>query len=394
VRLLGGKKRGHSLQCSYARFADPPPARCHISAASRTPGASPHFAAFADPTRRATFCPNCTTVLPQASPTVCRESGFKDSDMNFHVSRRGLLVGAAAVACNARVALSAALEGAVAGTAGATGEGRRAVRTHSTAHSAASRLAALEKREGGRLGVAALDTATARRVEHRGDERFAMCSVFKFLAAGAVLKRVDQGSEHLDRRIEYGASDLLEYAPVSKDHVKEGGLTLGELCAAAVQWSDNTAANLVLKALGGPEAVTAFIRSTGDPITRLDRMEPELNVVLPGEVIDTTTAASMVGLLNSIVLGTVLSTGSRSRLQGWMIDAKVGEHRIPAGLPAGWRMAHKTGTGSDQTNDVGIIWPPNRSPIIVAALYSRSGTRREQREDVLREVGRIVAAEL
>lgn len=294
--------------------------------------------------------------------------------MNFNVSRRGLLVGAAAVVCGGRVALSAALEGAA-------------------AVSAAGRLAALEKREGGRLGVAALDTATGRHIQHRGDERFAMCSVFKFLAAGAILKRVDQGTEHLNRRIEYGESDLLEYAPVSREHVKEGGLTLGELCAAAVQWSDNTAANLMLKLLGGPEAVTAFIRSTGDPITRLDRTEPELNVVHPGEVLDTTTASSMVGLLNSVVLGKVLSTDSRSRLQGWMIDAKVGEHRIPAGLPAGWRIAHKTGTGSDQTNDVGIIWPPNRSPIIVAALYSRTGTRGGQRENVLREVGRIVAAE-
>jgi beta-lactamase class A len=279
------------------------------------------------------------------------------------------------------------------GAIGAAGAGEnKAAGAHSAAHSAAARLAALEKREGGRLGVAALDTATGRLLQHRGDERFAMCSVFKFLAAGAILKRVDQRIEHLDRRIEYHESDLLEYAPVSKEHMKEGGLTLGELCAAAVQWSDNTAANLIVKALGGPEAVTAFIRSTGDRITRLDKMEPELNRVRPGEVHDTTTGSSMVGLLNTVVLGNVLSGDSRARLQAWMLDAKVGEHRIPAGLPTGWRIAHKTGTGSDQTNDVGVIWPPNRAPIIVAALYSRDGTRPEQRENVLREVGRIVSA--
>ncbi|MBS0417266.1 MAG: class A beta-lactamase [Proteobacteria bacterium] len=301
--------------------------------------------------------------------------------MNTPVSRRGLLVGAAAVVCGGRVALSAALE-----------SGTAAAGAHSAAHSAAGRLAALEKREGGRLGVAALDTATGRHFQHRGDERFAMCSVFKFLAAGAVLKRVDLGTEHLDRRIDYHERDLMEYAPVSKEHMKEGGLTLGELCAAAVQWSDNTAANLILTALGGPEAVTAFIRSTGDQVTRLDKMEPELNRVRPGEVHDTTTGLSMVGLLNSVVLGSVLSDASRSRLQAWMLDAKVGEHRIPAGLPAGWKIAHKTGTGSDQTNDVGVIWPPNRAPIIVAALYSRDGTRPEQRENVLREVGRIATA--
>ncbi len=171
-------------------------------------------------------------------------------------------------------------------------------------------------------------------------------------------------------------------------------MTLGEACAAAVQWSDNTAANMVLKVLGGPAAVTAFIRSTGDQVTRLDNIEPALNVVLPGEVHDTTTATSMVGLLNSVVLGKVLSPDSRSRLEGWMLDAKVGEHRLPAGIPAGWRIAHKTGTWDDQTNDVGIIWPPNRSPIIVAALYYRKGTRQKQRENVLAEVARIATTSL
>jgi beta-lactamase class A len=293
--------------------------------------------------------------------------------MIFRMSRRGLLVGAAAMACAGRVAL-AAVEGG--------------------AGDAAKQLAALEKREGGRIGVAAWDTGPGKRIHHRSDERFAMWSVFKFLAAGAILKRVDQGTEHLDRRIEFGESDLLEYAPVAREHVKEGGLTLGELCAAAVEWSDNTAANLMLKVLGGPESVTSFIRSTGDQITRLDNIETALNVVHPGEVHDTTTASSMVGLLNSVVLGKVLSAVSRSRLEGWMLGAKVGELRLQAGLPSGWRIAHKTGTYDDETNDVGIIWPPNRAPIIVAAFYNRGGTRKKQREGVLREVGRIVAASL
>jgi beta-lactamase class A len=283
------------------------------------------------------------------------------------------------MACAGRVALAA-----VEGVAGAHGSQAR--------DDAAKRLAALEKREGGRLGVEAWDTATGKRIQHRSDERFAMCSVFKFLAAGAILQRVDRGTEHLDRRLAFGESDLLEYAPVAREHVKEGGLPLGELCAAAVEWSDNTAANLMLKVLGGPEGVTSFIRSAGDQITRLDNIEPALNVVPPGEVHDTTTASSMVGLLNSVVLGKVLSTESRSRLEGWMLDAKVGELRLQAGLPAGWRIAHKTGTYDDQTNDVGIIWPPNRAPIIVAALYTRGGTHKKQREGVLREVGRIVAA--
>jgi beta-lactamase class A len=294
--------------------------------------------------------------------------------MNDQLSRRGLLIGAAAMLCAGR----------------AHADGSR----HSASGSAAGKLAALEKREGGRLGLEAWDTGTGKRIQHRSGERFPMCSVFKFLAAGAILKRVDEGAEHLNRRIEFGASDLLEYAPVAKEHVKDGALTLGDACAAAVQWGDNTAANIVLKVLGGPAAVTAFIRSAGDQVTRLDNIEPGLNMVLPGEVHDTTTATSMVGLLNSVVLGKVLSAESRSRLQGWMLDAKVGEHRLPAGVPAGWRIAHKTGTWDDQTNDVGVIWPPNRAPIIVAALYCRAGTRQKQRENVLAEVARIATTSL
>ena len=302
--------------------------------------------------------------------------------MKSQISRRGILFGAAALMCGSGAGVAAAAGGEVKADPGVA----------SGALSAAARIAALEKREGGRLGVEALDTATGRRLQHRSGERFGMCSTFKFLAAAAVLQRVDRGAEHLDRRIEYGESDLFEYAPVSKEHVKDGGMALVDICAAAVQWSDNTAANLMLKALGGPEAVTAFIRSTGDKVTRLDKYEPDLNVVRPGEVHDTTTAASMVGLLSSVILGEVLSAASRTRLQGWMLDAKVGEHRLPAGLPDGWRIAHKTGTWSDQTNDVGVVWPPDRAPIIVAALYSRAGTRQQQREDVLRDVGRIVAS--
>jgi beta-lactamase class A len=250
----------------------------------------------------------------------------------------------------------------------------------------------LEHREGGRLGVVAIDTATGRRVEHRGRERFAMCSTFKFLAAAAILQHVDRGAERLDRMIEYGESDLLEYAPVSKEHVKDGGMVLAEICAAAVQWSDNTAANLMLKILGGPEGLTAFIRTLGDTVTRLDNTEPSLNVVGPGEVHDTTTPTAMVGLLSTVLFGQVLSPDSRAWLEGWMLDAKVGEHRIPAGLPAGWRIAHKTGTWSTQTNDVGVIWPRNRAPIVIAVFYSRGDNPSEQREAVLRDVGRIVAA--
>jgi beta-lactamase class A len=257
---------------------------------------------------------------------------------------------------------------------------------------AAGRIAALEKREGGRLGVFALDTATGRHLEHRSGERFAMCSTFKFLAAAAILNRVDRGADNLDRQIEYGEADLLEYAPVSKEHVKEGRMVLADVCSAAVELSDNTAANLMLQILGGPQGLTAFIKTLGDNVTRLDRNEPSLNDVGPGEVHDTSTPASMVGLLSAVLFGQVLSPDSRARLEGWMLSAKVGEHRIPAGLPPGWRIAHKTGTWSNQTNDVGVVWPLKQAPIIVAAFYTRDGTPQKQREGVLRDVGRIIAA--
>jgi len=297
--------------------------------------------------------------------------------MTFQITRRGILAGAAVLACGHGLRASrAAGEGA--GASGAS----------------ADRIAALEKRAGGRLGVAAVDTATGRRLAHRGGQRFPLCSTFKFLAAAAILQRVDRGAERLDRMIEYGESDLLEYAPVSKEHVKEGGMVLAEVCAAAVEWSDNTAANLLLKTLGGPAGLTAFIRTLGDDFTRLDRTEPELNVVRPGEVQNTTTPAAMVGLLSTSLFGQVLSPESRSRLESWMLDAKVGQHRLPAGLPAGWRIAHKTGTWSNQANDVGAIWPVNRAPVIVAAFYVRDDVPQERREGVLRDVGRIVAAGL
>ena len=289
--------------------------------------------------------------------------------MGVEISRRGLLAGAA----------------------GLVWVGSVAAREPARLEALAGKLAELEQREGGRLGVAAVDTATGQRLEHRGDERFAMCSTFKFVLAAAILQRVDHGLEHLERRIEYGESDFLEHSPVTKQHVKEGGMSVADLCAAAVEWSDNTAANLLLKALDGPQHLTKFIRTLGDDVTRLDNNEPTLNVVNTGEEHDTTTPFSMVRLLSTIAFGQVLAPASRTLLEGWMLDAKVGQRRLPAGLPPFWRIAHKPGTWSNQTNDVGVIWPPDRAPIIVAALYMRGDVPEERREDVLRDVARIVA---
>ncbi len=255
-----------------------------------------------------------------------------------------------------------------------------------------ARLAALEARAGGRLGVAVLDTGTGRRLAHRAGERFPLCSTFKVLLAGAVLQRVDRGETQLDRRLPYGKADLLAYAPVTTAHVAEGGLTVGELCAAAVEVSDNTAANLLLRAFGGPAAVTAFLRTLGDPLTRLDRTEPALNEARPGDPRDTTTPAAMVGSLQALLLGPALKPESRARLEGWMAACTTGRGRLRAGLPPTWAVGDKTGSGARGTaNDVAILRPPHRAPLLVAAYLTGSTVSDSGRDAILAEVGRIVA---
>ncbi|MGA9723105.1 MAG: class A beta-lactamase [Candidatus Binatus sp.] len=253
-------------------------------------------------------------------------------------------------------------------------------------------VARLERRHGGRLGVAVLDTAGSKLIAHRGDERFALCSTFKFLAAAFVLARVDRKEESLTRRIVYAKDYLVHYSPVTEQHVGEGGLTVGEICEAAVTLSDNTAANLLLDSFHGPAALTAYIRSLGDRVTRLDRREPELNEAEPGDPRDTTTPVAMLETLRKTVLGNVLSTSSRERLTAWLVANKTGDKRLRAGVPTGWRVGDKTGTGSNNaTNDVAIIWPPGRAPIIVTAYYAEARASDDERNAALSEVGRLAA---
>lgn len=255
-----------------------------------------------------------------------------------------------------------------------------------------ARLAALEAHAGGRLGVAALDTGTGRRLAHRAGERFPMCSTFKVLLAGTVLQRVDRGEARLDLRLPYGKADLLAYAPVTTARLAEGGLTVDELCAAAVEVSDNTAANLLLASVGGPAAVTAFARSLGDPVTRLDRTEPALNEARPGDPRDTTTPDAMAGTLRALLLGPALKPESRARLEGWMAACTTGGTRLRAGIPKDWTASDKTGSGKRGTvNDVAILHPPGRAPILVAAYFTGSRAPGKDRDAVLAEVGRLVA---
>jgi beta-lactamase class A len=252
---------------------------------------------------------------------------------------------------------------------------------------------ALERRSGGRLGVAVLDARSGKTFGHRARERFALCSTFKFVAAAAVLHRVDRGEDRLSRFIRYTEADLLEHAPVTRARVSEGGMPLGDLCAAAVGVSDNTAGNLILAASGGPKGLTRYCRSLGDAVTRLDRTEPTLNLVGPGEVRDTTTPAAMLGLMRAILLGKALSETSRRQVETWLVEAKIGADRIPAGLPAGWRVGHKTGTGPrGETNDIAVAWPAEQgSPVLIASYYAGSDAPLAQRSSVLAEVGRVVA---
>lgn len=256
------------------------------------------------------------------------------------------------------------------------------------------RIAAIEKHTGGRLGIAALDTASGKRLAYGAKQRFAMCSTFKFVLVAAILARVDDKKESLDRGVPYGAADLLDYAPVTKAHVQEGAMTLSELGAAAIEYSDNTAANLLLRVIGGPKALTRYARSLGDAVTRLDRIEPKLNSNLLGDVRDTTTPAAMLETMTRLLTGNALSSTSRLQLERWMVGATTGATRLKAGLPANWSVGDKTGTGNNGAfNDIAIARPPGGSPILLAVFLTNSSLPATESEAALAEAGRTIASE-
>jgi beta-lactamase class A len=255
------------------------------------------------------------------------------------------------------------------------------------------KLAALEAAKGGRLGVAVLELGAGGGItEHRGAERFAMCSTFKLLAAAHVLLRVDQRIERLERRIKFTANDLVTYSPVTEHRVGGAGMTLAELCEAAVVVSDNTAGNLLLDSFGGPAGLTAYARSLGDTVTRLDRNEPTLNEATPGDPRDTTTPSAMLENVRRIVLGDALSPSSRDLITTWLVGCKTGNARLRAGLPKGWRVGDKTGSGDHGvTNDVAVAWRPDRPPLVIAAYYAESRLSDDDRNAVLASVARIAS---
>jgi beta-lactamase class A len=257
---------------------------------------------------------------------------------------------------------------------------------------AVARIAAIEARIGGRIGVAALDISNSKRLDYRQDDRFPMCSTFKFLAAAAVLKRVDEKKEKLDRFVPYGAKEILEYAPVTKEHLKDGGMTLGALCAAAIEQSDNTAGNLLLNAIGGPAGLTNFARTLGDRVTRLDRIEPDLNMAISGDERDTTTPAAICSDMQRLLLGDALSEASRRHLEDCLQRNETGGLMIRAGVPKNWIIGDKTGRGSNgATNDIAIMHPPGRAPILLAIYSVGSTATPNDRTAAIAEVAKIVA---
>jgi len=254
----------------------------------------------------------------------------------------------------------------------------------------------IETKSGGELGVAVLDTGTNQVVGHRLDERFALCSTFKALAIAFVLARVDQGKEQLDRRVDFSEQDLVLPYKATKPHVGPEGMTIDELCKAAAIYSDSTAANLLLASFGGPAELTDYLRSIGDNVTRVDNVEPKLNIVKPGELHDTTSPRAMAETMKRIILGDMLSPRSRGLLTDWLVNGQdAATQRLRKGVPAGWRIANKPGTWKGiSTNDVGVIWPPHRPPVVVAAYLSHAPGSIESQEAVLADVARCVCDRL
>ncbi|HVY84580.1 MAG TPA: serine hydrolase [Caulobacterales bacterium] len=277
---------------------------------------------------------------------------------------------------------------------------------------AARTLQALET-DGMRLGVAALDTGSGHWITHRADERFAMCSTFKLLLVADVLHGVANGGPQLSDQVRFNESDLLDYAPVTRAHVADGPLgrmgvmSVEQLCEAAITLSDNTAANLLLDIVGGPQGLTGFLREQSDGVTRLDRTEPTLNENAPGDQRDTTTPEAMARTMQRLlafdtltpaipghpdVLGDALTPPLREKLIGWLVACETGKERLRAGFPADWRVGDKTGTGANGAhNDVAIAWPPGRKPILIASYISGDAGDSDTRNAAHASVARVIA---
>lgn len=259
---------------------------------------------------------------------------------------------------------------------------------------AGAQLAELERACGGRLGVAGFHTGSGARLQHRAHERFPLCSTFKLMLAAAVLERSTTDASLLGRRVSVGKGDLVSHSPIAEKHLATG-MIVNEMCAATMQYSDNAAANLLLKVLGGPAAVTAFARRIGDTTFRLDRTEPELNTAIPGDPRDTTTPAAMSDSVQRLALGDALGAPQREQMREWLLGNTTSTERFLAGVPAGWRVGDKTGAGSyGTTNDVGVLWPPSGAPLVLSVYLTFPDKDAKGRNDVVASATRIAVKAL
>ncbi|MGW6600188.1 class A beta-lactamase [Streptomyces sp. NPDC055036] len=257
----------------------------------------------------------------------------------------------------------------------------------------AGELHELEREFDARLGVYAIDTGTGREVAYNDGERFPFASTFKALAAGAVLKKYTLSG--MDRVITYSKDDLVANSPVTEKHV-ETGMSLKELCDATVRYSDNTAANLLFDELGGPKGLQAVLRDIGDDVTRMDRTEPDLSEWVPGDTRDTTTPRTLAEDLRAFVLDNVLPKGERAQLTQWLRTNTTGDALIRAGVPKGWVVGDKTGTGSyhGARNDIAVVWPPDSAPIVMAIMSNRAEKDAEHDDRLIAEAASVIADRL
>ena len=253
-----------------------------------------------------------------------------------------------------------------------------------------SRFAALEHRYRARLGVYALATGTGATVAYRADERFAFCSTFKPLAAAAVLHR--NPLAHLDKHVAYTQADVDSISPITQNHIATG-MTIRQLCDAAIRYSDGTAGNLLMRDIGGPARLTAYLRELGDTVSRMDRYEPGLNRDRPDDPRDTTTPRAIATNYQKLVFGDALPAGKRALIEDWLLRNTTGGKRIRAGLPKGWRVADKTGSGDyGRVNDVAVVWPPHTAPLLIAVMSDRAGYGTPAADPIVVEAARRIVS--
>lgn len=253
----------------------------------------------------------------------------------------------------------------------------------------------IEARLHARVGVATQEVGGARQWHYRADERFPMSSTFKTLACAALLQRVDRGEEDLSRRVVLQEPELVSYSPVTETRTGGDGMSLAELCDATLTVSDNSAGNKVLQAIGGPAGLTAFMRSIGDEVTRLDRWETELNEGVPDDIRDTTSPAAMARAMESLVLGDTLSPASRRQLAEWLRNDRVADALFRVSLPAGWMIADKTGAGGFGSRSIAaVIWPPAGGPLVATVYITETEASFDERNAAIAEIGAAIVTEM